>query len=92
MIESTAGFTQALEAGRLEEAEKWLEAEKANPTKPGHDQHWADHRERELFQAYYQRKDWVSAKRVAENSVQDSSKQGRIQRLEELSGLSYDQI
>ena len=92
MIRHTADFQQALKEGRLQEAEAWLNAEKTAPSTPSHDERWADHRERELFQAYYKLQDWVSAKRVVESSVWDTSKNGRIRRLEELSGMRYDQI
>jgi len=92
MVRITADFYQAVAQGKLQEAEAWLEAEKSKPTTPGHDKRWADHRERELFRVYCARRDWISAKRVVESSIFNSSRQGRIRRLKQLSGRPYHQI
>ncbi|MFH1890359.1 MAG: hypothetical protein ABIJ91_02205 [Candidatus Kuenenbacteria bacterium] len=91
-IGSTAEFRHALEGGRLSEAEEYLNKEKQSPSKEGHDQRWVDHRERELFQAYYKKEDWKGAKRVVESSLFEHSKQGRQKRLEGLSGIKYEEI
>ena len=89
VIDSTAKFDQALEVGCLKEAEEWFE--KAKEMERYNDK-WIDHQERKLFQAYYEMKDWVNAKRIVEGSVWASSKEGRKRRLEELSGMQYEEI
>ena len=91
-ITDTASFLQAVLNGQLAKAEAWLNQQKASPAKPGYDQRWVDHRERELFRAYYSRADWPSAKHIVEGSALPSSKEGRGERLQNLSGLKYEDI
>jgi len=88
-IDSTSSFKEAVDAGNLAQAEDWLD-QAQNEEK--YDDRWLDHRQRELFRAYYQIKDWVGAKRIVEKTKDPDSKAGRITRLEELSGLKYDEI
>ena len=91
-IAGTTDFMLAVEEGRLEEAERWLAEQSKNPTKEGYDARWLDHRQRELFRAYNAKKDWVSAKKIVEATADASSKDGRVRRLEELSGREYSAI
>lgn len=92
-IESTINFKEAVEGGELEKAEKWLSKIKENKNEfPQYDDRWIDHRERELFQAYYKAEDWTGAKRIVEASANPASKEGRIRRLEELSGTKFNEI
>ncbi|PLX28128.1 hypothetical protein C0583_02755 [Candidatus Parcubacteria bacterium] len=53
---------------------------------------WYDHNSRALFQAYCKICDWVVAKAVVNITVKPGSKEGRIKRLEELSGMTYGEI
>ena len=57
-----------------------------------YDDRWIDHRERELFQAYYQAKRWADAKRIVESSLNVQTRTGRKGRLAQLAGKPYDQI
>ena len=92
-MKNTTEFRNALEKGNLEEAEKFLIEVAAKPDKfPQYDDRWPDHRQRELFQAFYKTKDWPGAKRVIEATKDPGSQEGRISRLEELSGLKFDEI
>lgn len=92
-MEDTAMFRKALNEGRLDEAEAFLDAVAHLPEHfPQYDASWLDQRQRELFQAYYKVEDWYGAKRVVEATVDPRSKDGRIARLEELSGMSYVEI
>ena len=59
---------------------------------PKYDNRWFDHREQELFTEYCRRKEWASAKREVRLSTKPQSQEGRKKQLEELSGMSYDQI
>ena len=91
-VEDTASFRAALESAP-EQAEQWLNQVKANRVKfPQYDDRWIDHRERELFQAYCRTADWSAAKRVAEATSDPKSKEGRARRLQELSGIVYEQL
>jgi len=92
-MKSTAEFREALEAGSLESAESFLKEVASNPESfPNYDERWLDHRSRELFQSFYKIQDWQGAKRVVEATKDPGSKDGRIARLEELSGLNYGSI
>ena len=96
-ITNTEEFKIALEKGRLKEAEKFLLTAQKNPNEYqpqlGIDVHeWIDHRQRELFQAFYRQEDWQGAKRIIEATEKDISKKGRIARIEELSGMNYEDI
>jgi len=88
-IENTTSFQEAIAAGNLSQAEAWLDQAQGQEK---YDARWTDHRERELFRAYYQTQDWVGAKRIVEKTKNPESQAGRKARLEELSGLKYDQI
>ena len=93
IIESTAGFRKAIESGNLEEAEAWIDKIKSErETFPQYDDRWVDHRERELFQVYYKKEDWAGAKKIVKNSINQTSREGRTMRLEELSGMKFDEI
>lgn len=93
MIKNTADFREALDGGRLEEAESFLNKVASNLDQfPQYDARWLDHRQRELFQAFYKAEDWQGAKRIVEATQDPRSKEGRKARLEELSGLNYDKI
>lgn len=89
VIDSTARFDKALQAGILEEAERWFEEAKGMEK---YDDSWIDQQERKLFQTYYKMKDWENAKRIVESSIWAGSRKGRIKRLEELSGMRYEDI
>jgi hypothetical protein len=92
-MKNTGEFRKALETGSLNEAENFLSEVASNSEKfPQYDQRWLDHRQRELFQSFYKIQDWQGAKRVIESTVDVLSQQGRKARLEELSGLNYDEI
>jgi len=87
-IKNTADFQAAIERGELEEAERFLDEVKNNREAfSNYDDRCIDHRERELFKAYYGREDWAGAKRIVEGSIKPDSKEGRKKRLEELSGM-----
>ncbi len=89
--EAKAMFNTAREEGRLDDAfNLWIEIQSDVEEKKQAD--WCDHNSRYLFQDYYNRKDWVNTKRVCEATMKLASKVGRINRLEELSGLKYDEI
>ncbi|MCB9802638.1 hypothetical protein H6761_01285 [Candidatus Nomurabacteria bacterium] len=90
-IRDTNSFQKAIESGNLELAETWLNKIKTERPE-NYDERWIDHRERELFRAYYGEQRWVDAKRIVENSVKSDSKQGRADRLAELSGIKYEEI
>jgi|AntRauTorcE11897_2_1112592.scaffolds.fasta_scaffold07256_4 hypothetical protein len=93
MLNNTENFREALESGNLVEAENFLNDIASNPEKfPQYDERWLDHRQRELFQSYYKAEDWQGAKRVVEATADSQSQEGRRNRLEELSGLKYDEI
>jgi len=92
-MKNTAEFRGALDGGRLAEAEDFLTEVSSNPDKfPQYDERWLDHRQRELFQVFYKSEDWQGAKRVVEATKDAHSQDGRKARLEELSGLDYDEI
>lgn len=92
-INNTAEFETAIENGRIDEAEKFLEDVKNNREEFNqYDDRWVDHQERKLFKAYYTAKDWASAKRIVESSILDSSKEGRKKRLADLSIMKYEDI
>ncbi len=92
-MKNTAEFRDALDRGKLLEAEKFLTEVASNPDQfPQYDERWLDHRQRELFQAFYKIKDWQGAKRVVEATKDSRSQDGRKARLEELSGLKYEEI
>ncbi|MCF7795112.1 hypothetical protein K9M50_02035 [Patescibacteria group bacterium] len=93
MMKNTGEFRKALETGNLNEAENFLNEVASNPESfPQYDERWLDHRQRELFQSFYQAEDWQGAKRVVEVTADALSQQGRKDRLEELSGLNYEEI
>lgn len=93
VMKNTAEFRKALEDGSLKEAEDFLAEVASNPDKfPQYDERWLDHRQRELFQAFYAKEDWRGAKRIVEETRDERSREGRINRLEELSGMDYEQI
>lgn len=91
-VRDTKSFTQALESD-IVAAESWLDQirnDRAHNLR--YDDRWLDHRERELFRAYYSVGDWAGAKRVVEVTADPMVKKNRMKRLEELSGLPYDHI
>lgn len=90
-IIDTASFQEAIYAENLEQAEAWLNNIKANPPENYNDR-WIDQRERELFRAYHEAGDYVSAKRIVESSINAASKTTRIARLAEVSGQAYESI
>ncbi len=92
-ISTTSEFQTAIAAGQLEAAETWLNGIRLNPENwPQYDARWLDHRERELFRALCKAHYWSGAKRIVEVTADPTSKIGRLNRLEELSGLKYDQV
>ena len=92
-MKNTAEFRNALDEGKLEEAEIFLNDIANDPEQfPQYDDRWLDHRQREIFQSFYKIEDWQGAKRVVEATKDQKSKTGRIARLEELSGMKYDEI
>ena len=93
MIKNTAGFRESLEKGELEKAENFLNEVINQPDKyPQYDDRWIDHRQRELFQAFYGNENWAGAKRIVEVTKDPLSKDGRKKRLEELSRKKYEEI
>ncbi len=92
-VKNTDTFLKALENGDLAVAEDFLNDVASHPERyPNYDARWRDHRGRELFQAFYKREDWTGAKRVVEATEKPLSKEGRKKRLEELSGMKYEDI
>jgi len=92
-MKNTQEFRQALQNGDLEKAESFLDKVAFNPDQfPNYDARWLDHRQRELFQAFCQSRDWPGAKRVVEATQEEQSQKGRRERLEKLSGLKYEDI
>lgn len=92
-MKNTAEFRDALNQGRLQEAESFLNEVANNPEQfPQYDDRWLDHRQRELFQEFYKIEDWSGAKRIVEATKDQRSKDGRIIRLEELSKMKYKEI
>ncbi|MCF7819848.1 MAG: hypothetical protein K9M44_00050 [Candidatus Pacebacteria bacterium] len=92
-MKNTTEFRDALDSGKLFEAESFLTEVASNPDQfPQYDERWLDHRQRELFQAFYKAEDWQGAKRVVEATKDARSQEGRKVRLEELSGMKYDEI
>ena len=92
-MKNTAEFRAALDSGKLSEAENFLTEVASSPDQfPQYDERWLDHRQRELFQAFYKAEDWQGAKRVVEATKDARSQEGRKARLEELSGMNYDEI
>lgn len=96
-LRNTQEFIKALAEGRLNDAESFLDDVRADlATKDRkfsqYDERWLDHRERELFKAFCEKKDWAGAKRVVEATKKEEGKIGRMKRLEELSGKSFDKI
>ena len=93
VMKNTAEFRNALNENRLEEAERFLTEVASNPDKfSQYDARWLDHRQRELFQSFYKEEDWQGAKRVVEATADIRSRDGRKFRLEELSGISFEEI
>ncbi len=93
IMKNTAEFREALETSNLSESENFLSEVALNPEQfPQYDETWLDHRQRELFQAFYKVEDWQGAKRVVEATKDVSSRDGRIARLEELSEMNFDEI
>jgi len=93
LITNTKEFRQALIEKRYEDAELFLTKVAKYPERyPQYDARWLDHRQRELFQEYYKAQDWVGAKRIVEATTDPFSKQGRIKRLEQLTGKKYEKI
>ncbi|MBT4349418.1 hypothetical protein HOD19_01400 [bacterium] len=90
-INSTASFQEALASSDLETAESWIDKIKTERPE-NYDDRWIDHRERELFKAYYGQEDWAAAKRIVEGSIKPDSKEGRKNRLADLAGQNYDEI
>lgn len=95
-LKDTASFQKAVSSGKQRQiaaAENWLKNVVANREKfSKYDDRWIDHRERELFQAYCKLERWWEAKRICELSIKPESREGRIVRLEELSGKKYDEL
>ena len=92
-MENTAEFRDALDSGKLKEAEEFLKEVASNPDQfPQYDDRWLDHRQRELFQVFCGKSDWQGAKRVVEATKDARSQEGREARLEELSGKKYEDI
>jgi hypothetical protein len=84
-MKNTAEFRNALDIGKLLEAENFLTEVASNPDQfPQYDERWLDHRQRELFQAFYKAEDWQGAKRVVEATKDARSQDGRKARLIEL--------
>lgn len=91
-IKDTAGFRTALDSDPFA-AEHWLETVRKNRIQfPQYDDRWLDHRERELFREFCRREWWAGAKRVVDATADPRSRQGRKERLEELSHMPYDSI
>ncbi|MBU0620032.1 MAG: hypothetical protein V1768_03850 [Patescibacteria group bacterium] len=92
-IFNTTEFRNALDQGSLFQAENFLQNVANNSDQfPQYDERWVDHRQRELFQAFYQAEDWSGAKRLVEATKDERSKDGRKKRLQELSGMKYEEI
>jgi len=95
-IRDTESFRKAVKIGSptaLFIAGCWLHYVSVNPHEYSqYDNRWMDHRDRELFQAYCRLKNWSGAKRVVECSIFEKSREGRVSRLEELSGIKYAEI
>jgi hypothetical protein len=92
-LKNTSDFRDALDKEVPEAAGSFLKELKNNREKHLHyDDRWFDHREREVFKNYCQRGDWFAAKRIVESSLDVRSKEGRMKRLEELSGIKYEEI
>lgn len=92
-IFNTESFRNALEKGQIAEAEHFLDEVKNNPDKfPQYNERWIDHREREVYAAYRDSGDYMSAKRIVEGSINSSSKTGRKDNLQAVAGIPYDQI
>jgi len=92
-MKNTEEFRKALESGQVNEAEGFLKEVASNPEQfPNYDDRWLDHRQRELFQAFYKVGDWQGAKRVVESTKDIQSQEGRKARLEELSGINFGEI
>ncbi|MCD4694337.1 hypothetical protein K8R62_03190 [bacterium] len=92
-MKNTTDFRKALDGGNLAGAEDFLNEVLLDPDKfSQYDERWLDHRQRELFQAFYKKEDWKGAKRIIEKTKDLRSKEGRINRLEELSGMNYEII
>ena len=92
-VNNTATFREAIRTHCTRDAETFLNRVRTNPAYfPKYDARWLDHRERELFWAFFGQSDWAGAKRVVEVTADPGAKQDRRRRLEELSGKQYDQI
>lgn len=70
-IKNTGGFKEAVNAGRLEEAEDFLnkivadlKKEEKDREYPNYDEAWLDRVSVELFRAYRKAEDWVAAERL----------------------------
>lgn len=87
-IENTSSFREVVYTNP-EQAEAWLEEAQHLEQ---YDSRWLDHRQNELVDAYCQKEDWVSAKRITEKTKDPDSKAGRIAKIERLSGLKYEEI
>jgi len=89
LISSTSSFEKAINNNDVQKAEDWLNNIKNNPNEfPQYDERWVDHRERALFKKYCSEEDWEKAKRIANSSIKESSKEGRLARINELSQQS----
>lgn len=86
-IENTDGFKDAVSEGRLEEAENWLMTNQNRG-----DARWLDHRSSELFKAYREQGDYQSAKKMVELGKDERVIEDRKKKLEEESGLPFEQI
>ncbi|MFA6392256.1 MAG: hypothetical protein WCW66_05955 [Patescibacteria group bacterium] len=77
-------FHEALKIGNLSQSEEWLEEEKQIILKD--EPEWVEELEQLLFDAYVEKGDNKSAKRVAENSMNPDSKDRRLKALTESVG------
>lgn len=85
-------FEDAMKEGRyLEAFQLWMKIQEDHHLYQGQED-WCDHNSRKLFQAFYNKSDWSWAKQVCEKSIKPGSKEGRIKRLEDLSGIEYEKI
>lgn len=75
-------FEEAIKIGNLSEAEDWLKEQKETILRMEPD--WIDELEQKLFEAYLQIDDVASAKRIAEESINDESGESRIETINDL--------
>jgi len=88
-------FKEAIRRGHLRKAEAWLNKQRLTVADAVGDSHTTkdvDKWERILFRALKGLLRYKDAKRIVEGSVLPESKQGRIDRLIEESGIPYDEI